>query len=120
MPERPPPVYPLRFKEIYKDKIWGGPELAKVLGKKGAGRKCGESWEIAQREKSTSVVVNGPYKGCRDPRGIWGTWEIAPFAKGGFHIWPEGQGGGAAGEAEAEVGSPADALAQSPAPPPPA
>src|SRR6185436_9657290 len=46
MPERPPPAYPLRFKEIYKDKIWGGPELAKVLGKKGAGRKCGESWEI--------------------------------------------------------------------------
>ena len=31
MPERPPPVYPLRFKEIYKDKIWGGPELAKVM-----------------------------------------------------------------------------------------
>jgi mannose-6-phosphate isomerase len=63
MPERPPPVYPLRFKEIYKEKIWGGPELAKVAGKKGAGRRCGESWEIAQRDKSTSVVVNGPYRG---------------------------------------------------------
>jgi sialic acid synthase SpsE len=34
MPERPFAVYPLRFKEIYKDKIWGGPELAKVIGKK--------------------------------------------------------------------------------------
>jgi len=63
MPERPPPVYPLRFKEIYKEKIWGGPELAKVMGKKGAGKKTGESWELAQREKSTSVVVNGAYKG---------------------------------------------------------
>jgi mannose-6-phosphate isomerase len=63
MPERPPPVYPLRFKEIFKEKIWGGPELAKVAGKKGAGRRCGESWEIAQRDKSTSVVVNGPYRG---------------------------------------------------------
>ena len=41
MPERPPPVYPLRFKEIYKEKIWGGPELAKVMGKKGAGKKTG-------------------------------------------------------------------------------
>jgi len=63
MPERPPPLYPLRFKEIYKDKIWGGPELAKVIGKKGAGRRCGESWEIAHRPKDTSVVANGPYRG---------------------------------------------------------
>jgi mannose-6-phosphate isomerase len=63
MPERPPPLYPLRFKEIYKDKIWGGPELAKVAGKKGAGRRCGESWEIAHRPKEASVVANGPYKG---------------------------------------------------------
>lgn len=63
MPDRPFTVYPLRFKEIYKDKIWGGPELAKVIGKKGASRRCGESWEIAQREKDTSVVVNGPLKG---------------------------------------------------------
>jgi mannose-6-phosphate isomerase len=62
MPDRVPPLYPLRFKEIYKDKIWGGPELAKV-GKKGAGRKCGESWEIAHRDKDVSVVANGPYKG---------------------------------------------------------
>jgi mannose-6-phosphate isomerase len=63
MPERLPPLYPLRFKEIFKDKIWGGPELAKALGKKGAGKKCGESWELSQREKNVSVVVNGPYKG---------------------------------------------------------
>jgi mannose-6-phosphate isomerase len=63
MPERLPPLYPLRFKEIYKDKIWGGPELAKIMGKKGASKKTGESWEIAQREKSVSTVVNGPYKG---------------------------------------------------------
>jgi mannose-6-phosphate isomerase len=53
----------MRFKEIYRDKIWGGPELAKVMGKKGAGKKCGESWEIAQRGKDTSVVANGPLKG---------------------------------------------------------
>ncbi len=63
MPERPFTVYPLRFKEIYKDKIWGGPELAKVIGKKGASKRCGESWEIAQREKDTSVVINGSLKG---------------------------------------------------------
>ncbi len=63
MPVRPPPLYPLRFKEIYKDKVWGGPELGKVLGKKGAGRRTGESWEISHREKDLSVCANGPYKG---------------------------------------------------------
>ena len=30
------------------------------------------------------------YKGCREGKGIWGTWEIGVFARGGFHIWPEG------------------------------
>lgn len=63
MPDRPPPLYPLRFKEIYKEKIWGGPELAKVLGKKGAGRRVGESWELSHREGDVSVVAHGPYKG---------------------------------------------------------
>ncbi len=56
-------LYPLRFREIYKDKIWGGPELRKVLKKKGAGARTGESWEIAQRGRDTSVVADGPLKG---------------------------------------------------------
>jgi len=30
------------------------------------------------------------YRGFRDARGIWGTWEIGPGWTGGFHIWPEG------------------------------
>ena len=63
MPERLPPTYPLTFKEIYRDKIWGGPELKKVLGKKGANKRTGESWELSHREKAVSVVANGPYKG---------------------------------------------------------
>jgi hypothetical protein len=32
------------------------------------------------------------YRGFRDGHGIWGTWEIPPFAKGGFHIWPKRAG----------------------------
>jgi mannose-6-phosphate isomerase len=56
-------LYPLRFKEIYREKIWGGPELAKVMGKKGANRHTGESWELSHRDKGMSVVANGPYKG---------------------------------------------------------
>jgi hypothetical protein len=32
------------------------------------------------------------YKGCREGRGIWGTWEIGRFDRGGFHIWPLADG----------------------------
>ncbi|GIW79670.1 MAG: hypothetical protein KatS3mg105_1477 [Gemmatales bacterium] len=30
------------------------------------------------------------YKGYNEGKGIWGTWEIANYDRGGFHIWPEG------------------------------
>lgn len=63
MPDPPLPLYPLRFREIYKDKIWGGPELSRVLGKKGAGRRTGESWELSHREKDLSVCINGAFRG---------------------------------------------------------
>ena len=32
------------------------------------------------------------YQGYRDGRGIWGSWEIPPANRGGFHIWPKGIG----------------------------
>ena len=54
------------------------------------------------------------YKGCRDARGIWGTWEIHAGWKGGFHIWPRGEGEGAAEEAEAGVEAPVEAVAGPP------
>ena len=28
------------------------------------------------------------YRGFREGKGIWGTWEITIFDHGGFHIWP--------------------------------
>lgn len=62
-PDKGPVLYPYRFKEIYKDKIWGGPELKRVLGKRGAGPRTGESWEISGRENHLSVVAQGPLKG---------------------------------------------------------
>lgn len=31
------------------------------------------------------------YSGFREKKGIWGTWAIG-HAKGGFHIWPIGEG----------------------------
>jgi hypothetical protein len=51
------------------------------------------------------------YRGFREGKGIWGTWEINNFARGGFHIWPRqaGEGGKEASSAEAE--KPVDAIA---------
>ncbi len=51
-------LYPLKFKPIIKDKIWGGPKLRDVLGKK-ASHKAGESWEISAVAGDISVVENG-------------------------------------------------------------
>lgn len=30
------------------------------------------------------------YRGFREGKGIWGTWEIGLRDHGGFHIWPKG------------------------------
>ena len=34
------------------------------------------------------------YRGFREGKGIWGTWEINSDCHGGFHIWPRGSGDG--------------------------
>ena len=34
------------------------------------------------------------YRGFREGKGIWGTWEIGLWARGGFHIWPRHEGEG--------------------------
>jgi mannose-6-phosphate isomerase len=51
-------LYPLKFKPILKDKIWGGSGLRDVLGKNASG-KAGESWEISSVTDEVSVVENG-------------------------------------------------------------
>ena len=52
-------LYPLKFKPILKDKIWGGNKLKTVLNKKDASDSCGESWEISDVENDISIVSNG-------------------------------------------------------------
>jgi hypothetical protein len=34
------------------------------------------------------------YRGFREGKGIWGTWEISDDYHGGFHIWPRSYGEG--------------------------
>lgn len=57
------PDYPLKFKPILKERIWGGTKLHTVLNKEKSVTLIGESWEISAIPQSVSVVENGFLKG---------------------------------------------------------
>ncbi|MFI5160355.1 MAG: type I phosphomannose isomerase catalytic subunit [Sphingobacteriales bacterium] len=58
------PLYPLKFKTIYKDKIWGGQKIKTYLHKDfGNLPNCGETWEISGVKSDVSVVAEGPLEG---------------------------------------------------------
>lgn len=52
-------LYPLKFRPILKDKIWGGTKLKSILQKDSSLPNIGESWEISDVEGDTSIVSNG-------------------------------------------------------------
>lgn len=53
-------LYPLKFKPLLKEKIWGGDKLENELNKDSEGLKnIGESWEISAIQDELSVVENG-------------------------------------------------------------
>ncbi|MCK9612187.1 MAG: type I phosphomannose isomerase catalytic subunit [Bacteroidales bacterium] len=57
-------LYPLKFKPIFKEKIWGGKKIATVLNQDFATlTNCGELWAISGVEGSESIVANGFLKG---------------------------------------------------------
>ncbi len=57
-------LYPLKFKTIYKDKIWGGHKIKTYLHKDfGSLPNCGETWEISGVKTDVSVVANGELEG---------------------------------------------------------
>jgi hypothetical protein len=51
------------------------------------------------------------YRGFREGKGIWGTWEIGILVHGGFHIWPLplGKGEESVEKAGAEPSQPVEA-----------
>jgi hypothetical protein len=55
-------------------------------------------YDPANRECSWTKTYVGAhdvaYRGFREGKGIWGTWEISLLAHGGFHIWPRQAGAG--------------------------
>jgi mannose-6-phosphate isomerase len=57
-------LYPLKFKTLYKDKIWGGQKIRTYLHKDfGSLPNCGETWEISGVKSDVSVVANGELAG---------------------------------------------------------
>ncbi|MEZ4793203.1 MAG: type I phosphomannose isomerase catalytic subunit [Gelidibacter sp.] len=56
-------LYPLKFKPILKDRIWGGEKLKSLLNKNSKLSNIGESWEISDVEGDTSIACNGSLEG---------------------------------------------------------
>jgi mannose-6-phosphate isomerase len=52
-------LYPLKFRPILKQRIWGGRKLRDFGKDIGAGEKIGESWELADLPDDKSVISNG-------------------------------------------------------------
>lgn len=55
--------YPIVFKPILKNRIWGGTKLKTCLGKQIESEGVGESWELSGVDNDVSVVANGAYSG---------------------------------------------------------
>lgn len=56
-------LYPLKFKPILKEKIWGGKKLKDFLNKESSAKNVGESWEVSDVNGDTSIVANGKLVG---------------------------------------------------------
>ena len=62
---------PVVFEPIFKERIWGGRNLAASFGKKlPANKRIGESWEIVDRPEAQSIVRAGPLAG-RSLHDLW-------------------------------------------------
>jgi mannose-6-phosphate isomerase len=57
------PLYPLRFRPIFRRFVWGGQRLRAVLGKDTGQESCAESWEICDRGNDQSIVADGTLQG---------------------------------------------------------
>src|SRR6476661_6528174 len=57
-------LYPLIFRPIFKQRVWGNRNLERLYGKQlPPNEPIGESWEISDRPGDVSVIANGPLAG---------------------------------------------------------
>jgi Phosphomannose isomerase len=57
-------MYPIRFENLYYEKIWGGRDLKSFRDNLPEGN-IGESWDIACHPNGTGIAANGEFKGIR-------------------------------------------------------
>ena len=51
-------LYPLVFRPIFKEKIWGGQKIKTILNKDyGALANCGETWELSGVKENISIIM---------------------------------------------------------------
>ena len=55
-------MYPIRFENLYYEKIWGGRDFEAFRDNMPEG-KIGETWDIACHKNGTGIVANGDFKG---------------------------------------------------------
>lgn len=76
--------YPMKFRPILKERLWGGTKLKTVLNKDITSDITGESWELSGVKGDISVIANGDAEGIslqelihRSPEKILGksVWE---------------------------------------------
>lgn len=56
-------IYPLTFKPVFRDYIWGGRNLETKLGRSLPPGRVAESWDISGHPSSPTKVANGPLTG---------------------------------------------------------
>ena len=56
-------LYPLRFRPVYKDYLWGGSRIPKLYNRNEPAGIYAESWEISTHPDGTTAIANGPLAG---------------------------------------------------------
>ncbi|GAA0726901.1 class I mannose-6-phosphate isomerase [Clostridium malenominatum] len=54
--------YPMFFKPIYKENVWGGIKLNQLYNRKSPYEYTGENWDVAAHEKGMSIIENGEFE----------------------------------------------------------
>lgn len=57
-------MYPIKFDNIYFEKVWGGRDLADFRNNLPKG-DIGESWDIACHPHGTGIISSGKFKGMK-------------------------------------------------------
>ncbi len=81
-------MYPLKFKPILKERLWGGTKLKDILGKPTKSENIGESWEVSGVKENISIVSNGKFTGTtlqelidKNPENLLGKSIVQRFGK---------------------------------------